>query len=146
MPSSLRLTLRAGDRLYVNGAVLAVDRKVGIELLNGADFLLDRHVLDAGAVNSLSHHLYYVIQCMVMAPQVRPAALAMCRRALSAASRARATPEAAGHIERLRALIDADRPIDALKALRKTWNAAAVAAGSRRSPGAGVAGRRAAGG
>jgi len=41
------LSLRSGGKVYVNGAVLRVDRKVNIELLNDVAFLLESHVLQA---------------------------------------------------------------------------------------------------
>jgi flagellar protein FlbT len=41
----LHISLRPGERIYVNGAVLKVDRKVAIEFLNDVTFLLEHHVL-----------------------------------------------------------------------------------------------------
>ncbi|OYW35186.1 MAG: hypothetical protein B7Z45_06885 [Azorhizobium sp. 12-66-6] len=39
----MQLTLRPGEKIYVNGAVLRVDRKVTLELLNDVTFLLESH-------------------------------------------------------------------------------------------------------
>ena len=39
------ISLRPGERVDINGAVLQVDRKVTIELLNDAMFLLEGHVM-----------------------------------------------------------------------------------------------------
>ena len=39
------LKLRAGEKLYINGAVIKVERKATIELLNDATFLLEAHVI-----------------------------------------------------------------------------------------------------
>ena len=33
----MHITLRAGEKLYLNGAVLRADRKVSIELMNDAE-------------------------------------------------------------------------------------------------------------
>lgn len=52
MSRPLRLSLRAGERIYMNGAVLRVDRKVSLELLNDASFLLEAHVLQAEAATT----------------------------------------------------------------------------------------------
>jgi len=41
----MHLSLRAGEKIYLNGAVIKVDRKVSIELLNDVTFLLEAHVL-----------------------------------------------------------------------------------------------------
>ena len=43
--SNMRLYLRPGEKLYINGAVIRVDRKVSIELLNDVTFLLENHVM-----------------------------------------------------------------------------------------------------
>jgi len=45
MKNVLHISLRPGERIYVNGAVLKVDRKVSIEFLNDVTFLLEQHVL-----------------------------------------------------------------------------------------------------
>ena len=42
---SMHIGLRARERLYINGAVIRVDRKVSIELLNDVSFLLEAHVM-----------------------------------------------------------------------------------------------------
>ena len=43
----MNITLRAGEKLYINGAVIRVDRKATIELLNDVTFLLENHVMQA---------------------------------------------------------------------------------------------------
>ena len=37
----MHITLRPNEKIYINGAVLKVDRKVSFELLNDAVFLLE---------------------------------------------------------------------------------------------------------
>jgi len=37
---SMHISLRPGEKLYLNGAVLRADRKMSLELLNDATFLL----------------------------------------------------------------------------------------------------------
>ena len=43
----MKISLRAGERIYINGAVLRVDRKVSLELVNDVMFLLESHVIQA---------------------------------------------------------------------------------------------------
>ena len=64
----MRLSLRAGERVYVNGAVLRVDRKVSLELLNDATFLLETHVLQAEAATTPLRQLYFAVQALVIDP------------------------------------------------------------------------------
>ena len=43
----MNITLRAGERFFINGAVIRIDRKATIELLNDVTFLLENHVMQA---------------------------------------------------------------------------------------------------
>lgn len=66
--AAMRLSLKAHERLFVNGAVLRVDRKVGIELLNDVTFLMENHVLQPEATTTPLRQLYFVVQTMLMDP------------------------------------------------------------------------------
>jgi flagellar protein FlbT len=65
---SIRLYLKPNEKLYLNGAVIKVDRKVSIELLNDASFLLANHVLQAEHADTPLRQLYFVVQMMLMDP------------------------------------------------------------------------------
>ena len=60
--------LKRGEKLYVNGAVLRVDRRTSLEFLNDVTFLLENHVLQAGDATTPSRQLYFVVQSMLMDP------------------------------------------------------------------------------
>lgn len=64
----MRLSLRSGEKIYVNGAVLRVDRKVSIELMNDVTFLLESHVMQACEATSGWRRLYFTVQTMLMDP------------------------------------------------------------------------------
>ena len=64
----MNITLRAGERLYLNGAVIRTDRKTTIELLNDATFLLETHVMQAADATTPLRQIYFVIQVMLMDP------------------------------------------------------------------------------
>ena len=64
----MNITLRAGERIYINGAVLRVDRKATIELLNDATFLLEAHVMQAEDATTPLRQIYFVVQVMLMDP------------------------------------------------------------------------------
>lgn len=64
----MHITLRPNEKIYVNGAVLKVDRKVSVELMNDAVFLLEAHVLLEHNATTLIRQLYYVVQTMLMEP------------------------------------------------------------------------------
>src|SRR5271154_4779861 len=64
----MNITLRAGERIYINGAVLRVDRKATLELLNDATFLLEAHVMQAEDATTPLRQIYFVVQVMLMDP------------------------------------------------------------------------------
>lgn len=70
MSSALKIGLRAGERIYINGAVVMVDRKVRIELLNDATFLLGSHVMQIEEVITPLRQLYFLVQSLLMEPSV----------------------------------------------------------------------------
>jgi flagellar protein FlbT len=71
----MKISLRAGERVYINGAVLRVDRKVSVELVNDVMFLLEAQVMQAAEATTAMRQLYFVVQLMLMNPtDVRDAA------------------------------------------------------------------------
>lgn len=64
----MSLHLRAGEKLYLNGAVIKVDRKVSIEILNDVTFLLASHVMQPADATTPLRQLYFVVQSALMDP------------------------------------------------------------------------------
>lgn len=64
----MRISLRPQERFFVNGAVLRVDRKVGVELLNDVTFLMENHVLQPEDTRTPLRQLYFVVQTMLIDP------------------------------------------------------------------------------
>ena len=60
--------LKRGEKLYVNGAVLRVDRRTSLEFLNDVTFLLENHVMQAEDAKTPARQLYFVAQTMLMDP------------------------------------------------------------------------------
>lgn len=60
--------LKRGEKLYVNGAVLRVDRRTSLEFLNDVTFLLENHVMQAEDATTPVKQLYFVVQTMLMEP------------------------------------------------------------------------------
>ncbi len=66
--SSINLRLKPGEKLYINGAVIKVDRRVSIEVLNDVSFLLEAHILQASDATTPLRQLYFVVQSALMDP------------------------------------------------------------------------------
>ena len=60
--------LKRGEKLYVNGAVLRVDRRTSLEFLNDVSFLLENHVMQAEDAKTPLRQLYFIVQSMLIDP------------------------------------------------------------------------------
>ena len=115
----MHISLRAGEKFYINGAVLRVDRKVSIELLNDATFLLEAHVMSVEDVTTPLRQLYFIVQIMLMNPADTPAACQMLAQAIATNRQNNSAHEqilaGLANVERL---VGENRKFEALKAIR----------------------------
>ncbi len=114
----MHINLRAGEKLYLNGAVLRADRKVSLELMNDAAFLLEAHVMSPEKATTPLRQLYFVVQMMLMNPQDAVQARRVFTSSLEAMT---AAYDDAGVQDVLAACarqVANDRFFDALKGLR----------------------------
>ena len=79
----MKITLRAGEKVYINGAILCADRKVSLEFLNDVTFLLESHVLQADETTTPLRQLYYAAQIMLINPLIRHEASVTFKRMLA---------------------------------------------------------------
>lgn len=114
----MHISLRAGEKFYINGAVLRVDRKVSLELLNDATFLLEAHVMHVGDVTTPLSQLYFIVQIMLMNPADTPAAREMFAEALAANRENFSDPGILAGLANAERLVAENRKFDALKAIR----------------------------
>jgi flagellar biosynthesis repressor protein FlbT len=81
----MNITLRAGERFFINGAVIRIDRKASIELLNEVTFLLENHVMQAEAATTLVRQIYFAVQIMLMDPTAAGSAAPLARSLIESA-------------------------------------------------------------
>ena len=116
--ASLRITLRPGERIFVNGAVLKVDRKTTLEFLNDVTFLLEGHVMQAEDAATPLRQLYFIVQMMLMDPASLEAAHTLFRTSHAAMVGVYSDAAMVGGLNEVAALVSRDRAFDALKRLR----------------------------
>ena len=114
----MNITLRAGERLYINGAVIRVDRKATIELLNDVTFLLENHVMQADQATTPLRQIYFAVQVMLMDPGATAAATPLSRRLMESAMQAFESPLIVAGLTTVAGHIDRGRNFEALKTLR----------------------------
>ena len=82
MRNTLKISLKANEKIYINGAVIRADRKVTIELLNDTQFLLESHVIQPEQASTPLRQLYFILQVMLMNPGNAEQAREMFRQSL----------------------------------------------------------------
>ncbi|MDN5926546.1 MAG: flagellar biosynthesis repressor FlbT [Hyphomicrobiales bacterium] len=82
MKNALKISLKANEKIYINGAVVRVDRKTTVELLNETQFLLESHVLQPEQASTPLRQLYFILQIMLVNPGNAEQAREMFRQSL----------------------------------------------------------------
>lgn len=118
MNGRLRIVLRAGERIFLNGAVIKVDRKVGVELLNDVVFLLEQHVMKPENTKTPLRQLYFMIQMMLMDPSLHMKARDMAAESLAKQLQAHSDIAIRNGLLDVEKALAAERPLEALKKLR----------------------------
>jgi flagellar protein FlbT len=118
MAGGLKITLRAGERIFINGGVLRVDRKVSVELMNDVIFLLEQHVMKPEETTTPLRQLYFMIQMMLMDPSLHMKARAMARESVANLMASIGDPLFLKGLMETADMLDGDRPFDALKKVR----------------------------
>ncbi len=115
---TIRLSLRAGEKIYINGAVLRADRKTSIEILNDATFLLQQHVLQAADATTPLRQLYFVVQTILMDPAGADGCRIVFEESYRLLCRTFTDRDILEGLETVGRLMDAGRTLEAMKTIR----------------------------
>jgi flagellar biosynthesis repressor protein FlbT len=118
---AMRLSLRPQERLFVNGAVLRVDRKVGVELLNDVTFLMEAHVIQPHETQTPLRQLYFVVQTMLIDPVNAAQSRILFDSLFPSTVRSFANRDVIDGLLTLEQLIEEGRCFDGLKLLRSLF-------------------------
>nr|CAD6425079.1 flagellar biosynthesis repressor FlbT [Rhizobium sp. Q54] len=118
MKSTLRISLKSGERIFINGAVLRVDRKVALEFLNDVTFLLENHVLQPEDATTPLRQLYFIAQMMLINPEGKDQSMALFRKSVSMLLNCFQNEEILAELKRIDGMVASGRAFDALKAIR----------------------------
>jgi flagellar protein FlbT len=121
MNKSFRVWLRAGEKIYINGAVLRADRKVSLEFLNDVTFLLENHVLQPEQTTTPLRQLYFIIQTMLIAPGSAQAAQGMFTHMHARLLETFSNKEVLEGLRQVGELMATDRWFEALKLVRSFY-------------------------
>jgi flagellar protein FlbT len=132
----MHISLRAGEKIYINSAVLRADRKVSLALLNDAAFLLEAHVMKVEDASTPLRQLYFIIQIMLMNPTDTLAAREMFKKSIHMTIDVSESAHLVAGLRSVKTLVEANRIFEALKAVRALFpiEAEILAGGGVSSP------------
>lgn len=117
----MNLSLRANEKIYINGAILKFDRKVSLELMNDATFLLEAHVIQPDQTTTPLRQLYFVIQTMLIDPKNAGIARQLFDRMLMTTACIFEDATVLFGLQHIDRLIAEERYFEALKQLRALY-------------------------
>jgi len=129
MTRPIQVYLRAGEKIFINGAVLRVDRKVSFELLNDVTFLLESHVLQPKDTTTPLKQLYFVVQTMLIEPRQAADAVAMFAQMHGKLIKSFQNETIRAALHRVGELVAEDRAFEALRTIRGLFPAEAAILG-----------------
>lgn len=117
----MKIGLKAGERLFINGAVIRADKKTNIELMNDAVFLLEAHVLQPEEATTPLRQLYFILQTMIMDPASASAVQDMFHLVLGSVKSAFSTREILIRLDDVEELAKSERWFEAMKVVRALY-------------------------
>ncbi|WP_404863856.1 flagellar biosynthesis repressor FlbT [Georhizobium sp. MAB10] len=121
MKSSLRISLKSGERIFINGAVLRVDRKVSLEFLNDVTFLLENHVLQPEDATTPLRQLYFIVQMMLINPEGADQSMNMFKKSIMMLLNCFQNEEIRTQLKLIDEIVSGKKPFEALKMIRKLY-------------------------
>lgn len=121
MKSSLRISLKTGEKIFINGAVLRVDRKVGLEFLNDVTFLLENHVLQPEDATTPLRQLYFIVQMMLINPEGAEQSQAMFKKSVVMLLNCFSSEQILTELKHIDAMVTEGRVFESLKAIRALY-------------------------
>lgn len=118
MSKTTTIPLRAGEKIFVNGAVMRADRKMTLELLNDVPYLLEHQIIQVDQTSTTLRQLYYVLQTMIMDPSCIPAARDVFECSSKWLVDAVTNEELLAGVRLARELVAQGRSFDALRTIR----------------------------
>jgi len=119
--SHLKVHLKPNERVYINGGVIKVDRKVTLELMNEVVFLIEGHVLQEEDATTPMRQLYFIVQSMLMEPKCEPIARQMYEQSHGALIQTFKNQDVLDGLTDVRQLIERGRAFEALRKIRSLF-------------------------
>jgi flagellar protein FlbT len=114
----LKVHLKPNERVYINGGVIKVDRKVTLELMNEVVFLLEGHILQEEQATTPLRQLYFIVQSMLMEPKSEPIARQLYEQSHQALLMTFKNQDVLDGLVEVKALMERGRTFETLRKIR----------------------------
>ncbi|KZL24874.1 MULTISPECIES: flagellar biosynthesis repressor FlbT [unclassified Pseudovibrio] len=118
----MRLHLKAGEKVFINGAVLSFEQKTSVKLLNDASFLLEAYVMQLEETTTPLRQLYFYIQNALIDPKTELDSLQRALLMLASIRKAVENTDILDGLELVEVKINKRRYFDALRTLKKLFD------------------------
>jgi flagellar protein FlbT len=118
MSTTTRITLRPGERIFINGAVLQSDGRSSFDILNDVPHLREHEIMHAQQTVTPLRQLYYILQTMVMEPDGFEAARSVYDDTMQFLPLAFENPTVLAGLRTIRSQVEARSPFAALRTLQ----------------------------
>lgn len=118
MTGHLKVHLKPNERVYINGGVIRVDRKVTLELMNEVVFLLEGHILQEEQATTPLRQLYFIVQTMLMEPKSERIARQMYEQSHQALLMTFKNQDVLDGLVEVKALMERGRTFETLRKIR----------------------------
>jgi flagellar protein FlbT len=117
----MRLHLKAGEKVFINGAVLSFEQKTSVKLLNDASFLLEAYVMQLEETTTPLRQLYFFIQSALIDPKTELDSLQRALLLLASIRKAVENTDILEGLDIVDTKINKRRYFDALRTLKKLF-------------------------
>ncbi len=117
----MNISLKAGERIFINNAVLKADRKVRLELMNNATFLLESHFMQEEEATSPLRQLYFVAQTIMIDEAGSVRAKALFDNMLTDMFSVYRSGEVRDGLKESHRMVSERRPFEAMKLLKRLF-------------------------
>lgn len=121
MTSHLKVHLKPNERVYINGGVIKVDRKVTLELMNEVVFLIEGHILQEEDATTPMRQLYFIVQSMLMEPKCEPIARQLYEQSHAALIQTFKNQDVLDGLIDVKRLMERGRAFEALRKIRSLF-------------------------
>ncbi len=118
----MKIHLKRNEKLFINGAVIRLDRRGSIELMNDAQFLMENHILQQEDAKSPLQQIYFIVQTMLMDPTNAHLTKYLFDAYADVLSRFNFSPEYKELIDKVRKMVTDANYYGALKVLRQSFH------------------------